>query len=146
MEDHPAVTVLKAFFAEMNEWEKRAAARYEAIDWGNTSEEALAHDRDLNRQEITAIFDKYCEVGSQATRLQDQGLSFNLDQPEYDPDGETIVDIIAKKGKVIVETQQTYLLKWKMKYELVETADGWKIRDNRKRSSDKNSRWKRDIL
>lgn len=62
MEDHPALAVLKSFFAEMNAWEKGVAARYKAIDWGNTSPEALARDRAIDRQEATAIFEKYCEV------------------------------------------------------------------------------------
>lgn len=146
MEDHPALVVLKSFFAEMNAWEKGVAARYKAIDWGNTSAEALARDRAIDRQGATAIFEKYCEVGAKATRLQDQGLSFNPDRPEYDPEGEVVVAVTERPGKVIVETKQTYLLKWRMKYEIVETPNGWRIRDNRKRSSDKNPRWDRDML
>lgn len=73
-------------------------------------------------------------------------MSFNMESPDYDLAHEPIESIHESPRKVIIETRQAIYLRWKYRYELVDTKDGWKIKDNKKRGSDKNPAWRADLL
>lgn len=144
MASHPAVQVLQAFFLEMDAWESEAARHHRSVDWGNADQAQLARDRVLQRQNMEQIFEQYCEVGKQAERLQDQGLSFNLGQPEHE--GETVVRVTERAGKVLVETEQPQSRGWEFRYELLQIAGEWRLRDRRKRRCKGQERWSKDLL
>jgi|PlaIllAssembly_1097288.scaffolds.fasta_scaffold05189_2 hypothetical protein len=144
--NHPAVQVLEAFFAEMNRWGAEAIRQYEAIDWGNVDQEAIALDRRKQREALTAIYERYCDIGGNAERLQDEGIAIKLDRPEYDPLGEDVISVMEKSGVVVVETKQNQRPNWKFRYELVSKEGEWRVRDTRKRCSEQNPKWKRDML
>lgn len=145
--EHPAVQLLKCFFSEMNAWEAEASRQYKSIEWGKTPREVIERDGKLQRQKLVEIFEKYCEVGTKAKRLQDQGLAFNLDQPEYDPERELILSVLEKPRKVVIETQRTYQGRFKFKYEVVQVGAGWRVRDNRKISSERDPpKWEAHCL
>lgn len=145
LSDHPAVIVLKEFFGAMNSWEADALQHHESVDWGNADELQLAVQREVQRRHLEAIFAKYCEIGTQAERLQNQGLSFG-DPPAYSTDGEEVISVTPKGSKLVIETRQTRPPHWKYRYELVQLEGEWRLRDTRKRSSEKNPTWRRDML
>jgi hypothetical protein len=144
--DHPAVQVLLAFFAEMNAWETEMSRHHHSTRGINTSAEKLSQDRAIQRKRLEEIFEKYCEVGAKCERLEDEGLSFNLDSPEHDPEKEMIESVVVKPGKVIVETKQPLPTGWRYRYEVVDCGGAWRVRDNRKYSSAKNPTWRKHLL
>jgi hypothetical protein len=110
---HPAVQVFLSFFAEMNAWETEMSHYHHSTSGVNTSKEKLAQDRAIHRKHLEEIFEKYCEVGAKCKRLEDEGLSFNLDSPEHDLENERIESVVVKPGKVIIETKQPHPRGWR---------------------------------
>ncbi len=144
--NQPAVETLRSFFLAMRGWGQEMIRHHRSLEWGNVDEAALERDRAEQRQRIEAIFESFCEVGSKARRLQDMGLAFDGDSPEYDPDYQPIETVRVAPGKVVIETRETNKLRWRFRYELVAVGEAWRIRDNKKRSSDKDPRWRADLL
>ena len=130
--NHPAVAVLQSFFAEMREWEVNALRAYKAIDWATTTHEKVDGTFLTAQQGVEKIFETYCDVGTRAKRLK--GKPFLSDPTSYDPEKEPVTSVEVKRGKVIIETQQMFGLKFEKRYELVERNGQWKIRDNSKYS------------
>ena len=140
--EHPAVKRLLAYFNAMNDWGSRAQLQSDAIDWERTTTEEVNQLRDSWREQLTGIYSEYCEVGVDAKRLRDSGVSFNRGRQFY----EEVTAVNHKGDKIIIETQQTEAARWRYCYELVLVGDIWRIRNNRKQSSDKDRRWKTDLL
>ena len=133
---------LRGFFAAMHEWGTEMIRHYESIEWGKTSQAELDKAKTAQRARLVEVFEAYCEVGSKAERLQDQGLAFDLDEPEYNPDHKIVSkDTTGDRALIVVEGRD-----FLFRYELVRKDDRWWIRDNKKRSSKKNEKWKPDIL
>ena len=144
-DSHPAVETLRSFFAAMHDWGAEMVCHHRAIDWDNVDEPGLERDRAEQRKKIEAIFNRFCEVGVKAERLEGTGLAFR-NPPEYNLDHEHILSVSEKPGKLVIETKQSHGLGWRYKYELVPGGEGWRIRDNRKYCSDKNPSWRAHML
>lgn len=60
-----------------------------------------------------------------------RGLVYS-EPPEYDPEGEKILEVRPTRNGVKIVTQQTKTgYNHKLVYTLVKGADGWRLRDNR---------------
>lgn len=140
--DNSAVKRLLFFFDAMNAWGSRIQMQDEAIDWAKITEEEYRRLNDSCREELKLIFADFCESGVNATRLKDDGLSYHKGAQFYEE-----VTLVKDAGDaVIIETQETAVARWRYRYEMVFENGTWKIRDNRKRSSDRDRRWKKDML
>ncbi|NLS92810.1 MAG: hypothetical protein GXX96_11700 [Planctomycetaceae bacterium] len=137
---HPALEVLLAFFSEMNAWELQAAEQHRA----KVDRTQFERNRALRRAKLEEIFERFCEVGKEAERLQDVGVSFSLGKPEHE--GESIVRTTERAGTVTIETEQPEERGWQYKYQLVDVAGEWRIRDNRKYRSKGETKWSKDLL
>jgi hypothetical protein len=144
--EHPAVATLRSFFAAMEACGAKMIEHHASIDWGNADEDVLQGDRARQRRELEAIFEEFCEVGTKAKTLQDMGLAFNLGSPEYDPTNELVTSVCERSRRIVVETQQINEARWRFRYELVNVDGRWKVRDNKKRGSDRNPAWRPDLL
>ncbi|WP_417388750.1 NTF2 fold immunity protein [Gimesia sp.] len=119
------------FFGEMYVWESAVIETEERADNDELSEEEIQRYFKKAKEDLALIFEEFCEVGRAAKRLQDEGLSFNI-PPEYDLEENPIESILEKNDKVIIETKPASGLGFCYRYELVNSENGWKIRDNRK--------------
>ena len=142
--NHPAAKVLQAFFSEMTAWETDVAQYYKSVDWGNASQEILDRAKEQYRERLEAIFQKYCQAGAQAERLQDAGISYDPSQPEHGD--ESIISLTEKGRKVIIETRQMRPHGWEYRYELVQMDGRWLLRDTRKYRFQGDTDWERDML
>jgi len=142
--DHPAVEVLLAFFAEMNAWETEVARHYKSIDWAHGDYDELQQANMSHRERLDQIFERFCELGKQAERLQERGWTCNLQLPEHSD--ETVTSVEEKPGTVIVETQQMRPNGGVFRYELVQMDGQWHVRDNRQRRSEVDASWSKYML
>lgn len=117
--DHPAVETLRSFLMAMKGWGEEMIQYYGSLDWDNADESDLRRDRGEQRKRLESIFEAYCEAGLKAKRLRDEGMAYDLDTPEYDPDHQPMESVLISPGKVIVETRQTNKLRWRFRYELI---------------------------
>ncbi len=148
---HPALACLLGFFSEMNRWERgmldesRELPRMFA---GKTEDEVTTGIAELRKQaraRLAAIFEKYCEAGVNARRVKDT-LHFGGAEPDYNAEKEAVQSLVIKGKRVIIETQMTHQFQYRLRYELVEVNDGWKIMDNRKYYSERLGKWHRHDL
>jgi hypothetical protein len=148
---HPALDVLRAFWGAMWKWESNLLRERTHLD---TSSQGMAEDaiyaalsrqRAEARDELAAIFNRYCQAGSSARRVKDV-LHCGGEEPDYNPDKEAILSVIDRGDKVIVETQMTHQLCNRLRYELVKVNGDWKIRDNRKFYAPHWDKWMRQDL
>jgi|GEM_PF-1719050 len=144
--DHPAVAAFRSFFNAMNSWGAEMIDYDRSFLGGDFDEDVLRRDQALQRKNLEAIFETYCEAGLKAKRLQDAGMSYDPESPDYDLARELIVSVVETAGKVVIETKQTDKTGWRFRYDLIDTGDNWKLRDNKKRASDKNPQWRPDML
>ncbi|MEZ6072497.1 MAG: NTF2 fold immunity protein [Pirellulales bacterium] len=144
--DHPAAKLLMKFFAEMHSWEAAAARRENAFDWENSTESDYDELTVQEREEVAHIFERFCEVGRLACRLQEGGMSLSLDEPHYNPEKESIESFEESNDVVVIETKQAHHHRFYYRYELVRVGDEWRIRDNKKYAVTKGSSWTEDIL
>jgi hypothetical protein len=144
--NHPAIATLESFFAAMNSWGAEMIEYYSALRGRSVDMEALRRDQAEQRRKLEAIFVEYCEAGLNAKRLRDTGMSFDLDTPDYDPAHEPIVAVSESRGRFVIETKQTHKLEWNFKYELTQVDGRCKLRDSKKRRSDKDAAWRPDML
>ena len=143
--NHPAAKALQAFFSEKNDWETDIAQYYKSVDWGNSSQEELDSAKARYRAWLEAIFEKYCQAGAEAERLQDTaGISYDPSQPEHGD--EAIISLTEKGRKVIIETRQMRPHGWEYRYELVQVDGRWLLRDTRKYRFQGETDWERDML
>lgn len=143
---HPAAANLRSFFAAMKAWGDEMIRHHRSIDWDHADEQELDRNKVEQRARLASIYASFCESGPKARRLRDEGLAFHGDSPEYDPEFQPIVAIEERDGRVVIETKQTNKFGWRYRYELVEVGGSWRIRDNKKRGSDKNPAWEPDLL
>jgi hypothetical protein len=143
--NHPALKVLRGFMSEMNKWEweliREDFSDLEELD-ERTIEAELAKRRRKQRDRLAKIFDKYCEGGRTAKRVNDI-LHCGGVEPDYNPQTEKILSVREESDRVIVETQMAHNFKFKLRYELVSMNGKWRIRDNRKCWSDFSPKWSR---
>ena len=119
---------LRRFFRAMKSWEEEAS---------RLGRESLVseHEEDPELGEKTAcesiaalrkLFSSFC-----TTTEPRRGLQYS-EPPEYDPDGEKILEVRHARGGAKIVTQQTTTgYNHKLVYSLVKRADGWRLRDNR---------------
>ena len=109
---------LCSFMKEMNEWEKKCAAKdlkYGDENFKNVAQEAM---KDYNR-----IFSRYCSKTNGTPRT-----FFYSNPPDYDPDGEVIVTIkYVSCSLVEIQTQQNYGWQEKRLYRLALEEGQWKL-------------------
>jgi hypothetical protein len=120
--------VLKRFFAAMRQWEKDCAAHDRRADRG-----AISYDQ--ARAEcvaaLKAVFAQFCTTWEDPRRVR--GGFHYATPPSYNPDGEQILSVERRGGRVVIHTQETTTgYNNHCVYTLVETEDGWRIVDNRK--------------
>ncbi len=146
--EHPAYAVLRAFFDAMRGWEEemlRESKDLPRIFEGMSEEQVssgLTERGIAARKRLAMIFERYCEAGERAKRLADV-LHFGAEQPIYDPNKEEMLSVHELNGRVIIETKTIRDFPLRMRYEMIEHADGWKIRDNRKCFSERLGKWQR---
>ena len=139
--DHPAVTVLRSFMADTHAWEADMLHLHKTRDWENSTDEQVDKEHEELRSKLAVIFEKYCEVGTRAKRVNDQ-LHCGGAEPDYNPETEQVLAVTQRGKSVIVETKMAHNFRFKLKYELVQVEGQWKIRDNRKRSFEFEDKWK----
>lgn len=142
---HPALDCLRSFFSEMKIWEITIRREYDRVISDGLSENELVRIDKIGRESLEKIFAKYCDKGTGAERLQDQGLSF-ASEPSYDPDRDPILTVVEKDSKVVVEVQEAIGIRLQYQYELISRDGAWLIRDNKKRRLNVDGKWKPDIL
>lgn len=142
---HPGVKVLYRFISEMESWEWEFI-REDFSDLENASEKVagaeVARRYGILRTGLAKIFEKYCEAGLKAKRMQDE-LHSGGNEPDYNSKTETILSVEDCADTLIVETQMAHNFKFKLRYELVKINNRWRIRDNRKRRADYDQKWSR---
>jgi hypothetical protein len=121
--------VLKRFFAAMRQWEMDCAARDRRVD-----KDEISHDRARDEcvAALKAVFAQFCTTWEKPRRAQG-GYQYST-PPSYNPEGEQILNVERKGGRVIIQTQETTTgYNHRCVYTLVETENGWRIVDNRRR-------------
>lgn len=111
--------VLLAFIAAMNNWEKQCWEDYRKQQTSGYDPERLCR----NLERMNAIFAEYCIPKK---RPYGRAGAFQ-NPPEYDPDGETIVEAEHFPGKTIIHTQQHTGLRNKCRYVLIKKGGRWLI-------------------
>ncbi|HEX5714640.1 MAG TPA: NTF2 fold immunity protein [Thermoanaerobaculia bacterium] len=119
---------LRRFFRAMQEWEEYASRKtHEAMVSENEVDPELGDQ--ASRESIEAlrrIFREFC-----TTEEPERGLTYS-EPPEYDPEGEKILEVRPSRGGVRIITQQTTTgYDHKLVYTLVKGPDGWRLKDNR---------------
>ena len=112
----------------MQEWEEFASRKAQgAMVSENEVDPEL--EEQASRESIEALrrlFREYC-----TTEEPERGLSYS-EPPEYDPDGEKILEVRPTREGVKIVTQQTTTgYDHKLVYTLVKRPDGWRLKDNR---------------
>jgi hypothetical protein len=138
------VTVLRAFQRAMSKWEWEMI-REDFSDLEELPAEAIDQELrkrgDKQRRLLAKIFEKYCDAGTKARRVND-ALHHGGEEPDYNADTETILWITDKGDTVVIETQMAHNFCFRLRYELVNTAGKWLLRDNRK-SASSDGKWGR---
>lgn len=119
---------LLRFFRAMREWEEFASRKgRESLISEHEADPEL--EEKTSRESIDAlrrIFREFC-----TTEEPGRGLSYS-EPPEYDPEGEKILEVRPARGGVKIVTQQTTTgYDHKLIYTLVKGPDGWRLKDNR---------------
>ncbi|WP_187781826.1 NTF2 fold immunity protein [Gimesia chilikensis] len=134
------------FFGKMYEWESAVIEMEERADNDEITEDEIQQYLKQAKADLELIFEEFCEVGKTAKRLRDEGLAFSI-PPEYDLEENPIESILEKNNKVIIETKPASGLGFCYRYELINTDNGWKIRDNRKHATlTPDAKWSSDLL
>jgi hypothetical protein len=132
-ERHPAVELLRKFFADMHAWEWEMI-REDFSDLEDLEPDQINAEVDKRRAAqralLARIFDKYCEAGSKAKRVHDI-LHYGGDEPDYNPKTEKILSVQEAGDKVVVETRMAHNFKFRLRYDLAKNNGKWRIRDNR---------------
>lgn len=132
----------------MHDWEW-LQIREDYTDIEHLSAEEI--DAEVDRRDarsralLISIFEKYCEAGAMAFRVND-GMHWGGEMPDYDPATEVILSTVDKGDRFIVETQMAHNYKFRFRYELVMVNGKWLIRDDRKRKADFDNSWNHWIL
>jgi hypothetical protein len=143
--DHPAVAVLRAFICERLQWEAASFKQSRALDKDKSvTMDDIQQAHQSFKNGLKDIYSKYCDVGLQAKRLRDQGVSF-CDRPGDDPNYERISSVEEKRGKVYIVTRCD-AENWWSRYEAVETSQGWKLRDRKGWKSKLDAKWLVEML
>ena len=137
-----AVRILKEFIGAMQNWESEMLRHSATIDWPNAKQEELELHSAQMRRRLAEIFERYCEAGRDAERVNDV-LHCGGGEPDYNAQTERITSVVTRGRKVVVETHQAHNFRHKLRYELVQVDGRWKVRDNRKCSFEYETRWRR---
>jgi len=138
----PAST-LREFFAEMHRWGLAAISNHQQINWETVTEAELNQQRFELRRALTAIYEQYCEAGASAERLQDQGLSFHLDEPEYNPDHPILEERVGAEGTSEIQVGGR---DFDFRYHLIQRDGRWWLQDKKEFRSKKGGKWKAHLL
>ena len=108
-----AVEVLKKFIIAMNKWEVYYhALTMDYIDQGKK----LAPLDAKKGEELDAIFNTYCTLKE---RKYGRQAALNTGcPPEYSPDEEILATEVLKKNKIVIETQEHSVMKYRYRYTL----------------------------
>ena len=113
--------ILHAFMQDMNAWEQRSANRTELCIAGMMD---FSEADELIASEYAEIFRKWCSVTRGKPR---DGMCYSV-PPDYDPEGETIVEIRENPPDLVeIETQQNYLHRKRQVYGLVLENGQWRL-------------------
>ena len=134
-----AVEVLKKFIIAMNKWE---VYYYNlTMDYVDKEEyEKLNSLSPKKREELDAIFNTYCTL-----RERKYGRQAALDvgyPPEYSPDEEILATEVLKKNKIVIETQEHSVMKYRYRYTLHYKNKEWRI-DKKEVYRRRNDKWEK---
>lgn len=130
----PPEEFLRRFFQAMREWEEYAAVRdEESLTSDDEDEDEDEEDDEVGEavsdelmEALRRIFREFC-----TTEEPNRGLSFSV-PPQYDPEGEKILEVRPAGDEVKIVTQQTTtLFNHRLVYTLVKRPDGWRLKDDR---------------
>jgi hypothetical protein len=135
------VLVLRAFMAEMHEWERRARGALDAYQGTKEFERKL---RPFWR-ELGETFDRYC-MPQEGRRGQLQYRSVGV-VPTYDPAAEDIVEVVARpRGRVEIRTRRADPKASPREFIYVLARDGDRLRLARKQWLDHRGEPRKDYL
>jgi len=137
------VATLREFFGEMHRWGMEAISGNKQINWETVTETEFDQQKVRLRQTLTAIYERYCAAGASAKRLQDQGLSFDLDEPEYNPDHPITNETFGAEGTAEIQVSGR---DFDFRYHLIQRDGRWSLQDKKERRSKKGGKWKADLL
>ena len=132
-----AVAVLKKFIIAMNKWEVYYhTLTMDYIDQGKKLEPLDAK----KGEELNAIFNTYCTL-----RERKYGRQAALNTgcpPEYSPDEEILATEVLKKNKIVIETQEHSVMKYRYRYTLHYKNKEWRI-DKKEVYKRRNDKWEK---
>ena len=132
-----AVEVLKKFIIAMNKWEVYYhTLTMDYIDQGKK----LAPLDAKKGEELDAIFNTYCTL-----RERKYGRQAALNTgcpPEYSPDEEILATEVLKKNKIVIETQEHSVMKYRYRYTLHYKNKEWRI-DKKEVYRRRNDKWEK---
>lgn len=121
--------VLHQFFRAMNDWERTAWER--ESDWVQRKRQGqtvgdLDEIRKSYQAQLQEIFAQFCTPKKRSRSLISK-------KPEYDPDGEHLMEVVPVSArKVVIRTQQTTAsLNTKCEYVLMKKGDRWLVDSKR---------------
>jgi hypothetical protein len=128
-----ALDVLRAFWTAMCEWERRAVRLARAARPAILDVAPLAAERD-------AIIETYC---TPKRRVFSKSVGFG-DPPEYDPDNEWVLEVVAETPRrVVIHTQQVGGFQQRRRYAVLRRGDRWLLDGWQSLSGEK---WVRGII
>lgn len=127
--DDPAHTLLQ-FFDAMERWELDARATYKAIEAGQLDPGTGAA---AVRSAVAAIFSRFCSTAPSLERFSPGRLSFGAHQPTYGRMREEVVETTVHGDAAVIRTVRQGPPRLTLRYNLVRTEAGWRIRDDRRR-------------
>ena len=135
-----AVAVLKKFIIAMNKWEVYYYnLTMEYVDKGEY--EKLEPLDAKKREDLDAIFNTYCTLRERKYGRQ-AALGF---PPDYSPDEEILATEVLKKNKIVIETQEHSVMKYRYRYTLHYKNKEWRI-DKKEVYRRRNDKWEKYLL
>jgi hypothetical protein len=129
----------------MSNWERQAEIIAMKIESPETSENEVEALGNARRRAIEDIFEEYCEVGRDAARFRDAGVSWSSPS-EYDADRDQITFVSEKNGIVTADVVHAAIPDFVFRYNIVRLGERWMLRDVRKRRIKEMPGWSADLL
>lgn len=119
---------LFCFFRAMRAWEEACIARYKAVKSGDR---LFAEVNAENIADLKRLHEQLCTTDPSA--MPERNGTFRM-RPEYDAEGEKIIEVRCEGDEAKVYTEQTTVRpSQRCVYTLRRTNSGWRVVDNRMR-------------
>ena len=133
-----AVAVLKKFIIAMNKWEVYYCTL--SMDYRKQGKKEPPLLRPQKKEDIDAIFNTYCTLRERKYGRQ-AALTVGY-PPEYSPDEEILATEVLKKNKIVIETQEHSVMKYRYRYTLHYKNKEWRI-DKKEVYRRRNDKWEK---